>query len=72
MEKDLQTTKDLVNANAAEYPDTPFLNFYEFVRDIQDICGGILVTQPTYQDWEHTDLKPYLERYMGGAGDYSA
>jgi 4-hydroxybutyryl-CoA dehydratase/vinylacetyl-CoA-Delta-isomerase len=47
-------------------------NFHEFVRDIQDICGGILVTQPTYQDWEHMELKPYLERYMGGAGDYSA
>jgi len=47
-------------------------NFHEFVRDIQDICGGILVTQPTYQDWEHVELRPYLERYMGGAGAYTA
>ena len=47
-------------------------NFHEFIRDIQDICGGILVTQPTYQDWQRDELRPYLERYMGGAGDYHA
>lgn len=47
-------------------------HFHEFVRDIQDICGGILVTQPTYQDWKREDLRPYLEKYMGGAGGYNA
>ncbi len=47
-------------------------NFHEFVRDIQDICGGILVTQPTHRDWEHPDLRPYLERYMGGGGGFGA
>ena len=47
-------------------------NFHEFVRTIQDIAGGLLVTQPTYQDWENDDLRPYLEQYMGGANGYSA
>ena len=47
-------------------------NFHEFVRDIQDISGGLLVTQPTYKDWQHDALKPHLERYMGGAGAFSA
>ncbi len=47
-------------------------NFHEFVRNIQDIAGGLLVTQPTYQDWKHEELNPYLEKYMGGAGDYTA
>ncbi|MBC2715411.1 MAG: hypothetical protein HF978_08890 [Desulfobacteraceae bacterium] len=47
-------------------------NFHEFVRDIQDIAGGLLVTQPTYQDWKHEELHPYLEKYMGGAGNYNA
>ena len=47
-------------------------NFHEFIRDIQDICGGLLVTQPTYQDWQRDDLRPYLEMYMGGAGGYDA
>lgn len=47
-------------------------NFHEFIRNIQDICGGIRVTKPTYQDRQQDDLRPYLERYRGGAGDYSA
>jgi len=47
-------------------------NFHEFIREIQDIAGGLVVTQPTYQDWQHGELRPYLERYMGGAGDYGA
>jgi 4-hydroxybutyryl-CoA dehydratase/vinylacetyl-CoA-Delta-isomerase len=47
-------------------------NFHEFVRNIQDIAGGMLVTQPTYQDWKHVELNPYLEKYMGGAGPFTA
>jgi 4-hydroxybutyryl-CoA dehydratase / vinylacetyl-CoA-Delta-isomerase len=47
-------------------------NFHEFVRNIQDIAGGLVVTQPTYQDWQHAELHPYLEKYMGGAGNYTA
>jgi aromatic ring hydroxylase len=47
-------------------------NFHEFVRGIQDIAGGIIVTQPTYQDWQHEELRPYLEKYMGGAGNFTA
>jgi len=47
-------------------------HFHEFVRTIQDIAGGLVVTQPTYQDWKNEELHPYLERYLGGAGDYTA
>jgi len=47
-------------------------NFHEYVRDIQDIAGGILVTQPTYQDWLNPELQPYLKRYMGGADGFDA
>jgi 4-hydroxybutyryl-CoA dehydratase/vinylacetyl-CoA-Delta-isomerase len=47
-------------------------NFHEFVRHIQDIAGGLLVTQPTYRDWNHPELKPYLERYLGGAEPFDA
>jgi 4-hydroxybutyryl-CoA dehydratase/vinylacetyl-CoA-Delta-isomerase len=46
--------------------------FHGFVRDIQDVAGGLLVTQPTYRDWNHPDLKPYLERYLGGAEPFDA
>jgi len=47
-------------------------HFHEFIRDVQDIAGGLLVTQPTYRDWQHEELHPYLEQYMGGAGDFDA
>lgn len=47
-------------------------NFHEFVRHIQDISGGLLVTQPTFQDWSNETLNPYLEKYMGGAQGYPA
>ena len=47
-------------------------NFHEFVRTIQDIAGGLLVTQPTYQDWLNQDLHPYLEKYLGGANGFNA
>ncbi len=46
--------------------------YHEFVRDIQDIAGGLLVTQPTYTDWQNPELRPHLERYLGGAGPYDA
>jgi 4-hydroxybutyryl-CoA dehydratase / vinylacetyl-CoA-Delta-isomerase len=47
-------------------------HFHEFVRTIQDIAGGLVVTQPTYQDWQNKELHPYLARYLGGAGEYTA
>ena len=47
-------------------------NFHNFIRSIQDLAGGLLVTQPTFMDWEKPELRPYLEKYMGGADDYNA
>ena len=47
-------------------------NFHAFVQGIQDLAGGILVTQPTYPDWNNPELKPYLEKYLGGAGAFNA
>ena len=40
--------------------------FHDFVRDIQDIAGGLLVTQPTYKDWQNGETRPYMEQYLGG------
>lgn len=47
-------------------------NFHEFIRDLQDICGGLLVTQPTYLDWQNEELHPFLEKSLGGANGYNA
>ena len=37
MDKKLQTTKDLINANAETYPDTPFLNFNDEIVTYKDL-----------------------------------
>jgi len=47
-------------------------NFHEFVRNIQDIAGGLLVTQPTYKDWQNEELNPYIKKYFGGGSGYSS
>ncbi len=46
--------------------------FHEFVRRLQDIAGGILVTQPTHADWQNDELRPYLQQYLGGAPGWDA
>ena len=46
--------------------------FHEFVRNIQDLTGGLIVTQPTYQDWNNPDIRPYLERSLGGSEGFPA
>ena len=47
-------------------------NFHEFIRDLQDLAGGLVVTQPTYQDWQNQDIRPFLECSLGGANGYNA
>lgn len=37
MGKELHTTKDLINVNAEEYPDTPFLNFHDEIVTYQEL-----------------------------------
>jgi 4-hydroxybutyryl-CoA dehydratase/vinylacetyl-CoA-Delta-isomerase len=41
-------------------------NYHKFVKDIQDLCGGLLTTMPTYKDYENPDLKEYIDKYLGG------
>jgi 4-hydroxybutyryl-CoA dehydratase/vinylacetyl-CoA-Delta-isomerase len=45
--------------------------YHEFVRLIQDICGGIVATAPDRQDWENPDIHGYLEHYLGGSAKFS-
>jgi len=45
--------------------------YHEFVKLIQDICGGIIATSPDRKDWENPDLHGYLEHYLGGSAKYS-
>ncbi len=41
-------------------------NYHRFVKMIQDLAGGILITAPTYKDWQNPELRGYIEKYLGG------
>ncbi|MEM2146508.1 MAG: 4-hydroxyphenylacetate 3-hydroxylase C-terminal domain-containing protein, partial [Candidatus Jordarchaeaceae archaeon] len=41
-------------------------NYHKFVKDIQDISGGLLTTAPTYKDYMNPDLRAYIDKYLGG------
>jgi 4-hydroxybutyryl-CoA dehydratase / vinylacetyl-CoA-Delta-isomerase len=42
--------------------------FHQAVGYVQEIAGGLLVTAPGEADWRSPELRPVLERYLGGRG----
>ena len=52
-----------VTTNIAKYHFAH--NYHKIVEIIQDLSGGLLVTAPTYRDWQnpetHEDIKKYLQ-----------
>lgn len=42
---------------------------YEIARLAQDIAGGIMVTLPSEQDFNHEEAGPLLEKYLKGKND---
>lgn len=42
---------------------------YEIARLAQDIAGGIMVTLPSEQDFNHEEIGPLLEKYLKGKND---
>ena len=55
---------DLMLANVCKQNVTRFP--YEIVRLAEDIAGGLMVTAPSEKDFNHPDLKPYIEKYLVG------
>ncbi len=60
------------------YPNVVYINtakylfadhYHEASKIIQDICGGIAATIPTYRDWTNPEIHPWLEKYLGGKMD---
>jgi 4-hydroxybutyryl-CoA dehydratase/vinylacetyl-CoA-Delta-isomerase len=41
------------------------------VRHLHDIAGGAVVTAPYLADFDHAELRPLLEKYMGTGPDIS-
>lgn len=56
---------DALLANVCKQNITRFP--YEITRLAEDIAGGIMVTAPGQQDWDHEKLRPYIEKYLAGA-----
>lgn len=40
-------------------------NYHDVVKVIQDLAGGLLVTAPTYKDYQHPDLRDDIDKYLG-------
>ena len=60
---------DLMLANVCKQNVTRFP--YEIVRLAEDIAGGLMVTAPSEKDFNHPDLKPYIEKYLVGVNGVS-
>ncbi len=54
---------NLVSTNIAKYY---FANeYHRVVKIVQDLAGGLLVTAPTYKDYQHPDLHDDIDKYLG-------
>lgn len=40
--------------------------YHDMVKIIEDLAGGVLVTATTYADWQRDELRPDIEKYLGG------
>jgi 4-hydroxybutyryl-CoA dehydratase/vinylacetyl-CoA-Delta-isomerase len=58
-----------VTANVAKYFYAN--NYHSVVKIVEDICGGLLTTAPTYQDWQNSETKDFMDKYLGGRADVS-
>ena len=59
-----------ITANAAKYFYAN--NYHDCVKIVEDFCGGIINTMPTYKDWQNNATKDYIDKYLGGKADASA
>jgi len=59
-----------VTANVAKYFYAN--NYHSVVKIVEDICVGLLTTAPSYQDWQNSETKDFMDKYLGGRADVSA
>jgi 4-hydroxybutyryl-CoA dehydratase/vinylacetyl-CoA-Delta-isomerase len=46
-------------------------SWHDCTKLIQDIAGGLLITAPTYRDWQNPKTRGYIEKYLGGKAGIS-
>jgi len=54
---------NLMHTNMAKF--TFASHNHEACKIVQDICGGIAATVPTFKDWNNPEIQPYIEKYLG-------
>jgi 4-hydroxybutyryl-CoA dehydratase/vinylacetyl-CoA-Delta-isomerase len=47
-------------------------NFHNCVKTVEDIAGGLLITAPTYKDYQNPETGEYIKKYLGGMAGISA
>jgi aromatic ring hydroxylase len=45
--------------------------YHQAVRAVQDLAGGLVVTGPGEEDWTSPELRPLMEKYLGGKAGIS-
>ena len=58
-----------VISNIAKYEFAS--KYHEAARAVQDIAGGIVVTAPTYKDYQNPEEREDIEKYLGGKAEIS-
>lgn len=58
---------DMLLANVCKQNVTRFP--YEITRLAEDIAGGLMVTMPGDADWQNSELRPYIEKYLQGSDE---
>jgi len=53
-----------MNANIAKYFFAE--QWSQAIKYVQDIAGGIVATAPSSADWDNPELRPLIEKYLGG------
>jgi len=52
-----------VTTNIAKYHFAD--RYHDMVKIIEDLAGGILVTAPTYRDYQNPELQADIDKYLG-------
>jgi len=42
-------------------------NYHDVVKIVEDLAGGLLVTAPTFKDYQLPELQPAIDKYLQGA-----
>lgn len=58
-----------ISTNMAKYHFAH--NYHDVVKIIEDLAGGLLVTAPTYKDYQHPELHDDIDKYLGGKNGIS-